>query len=93
MTKLYVVNLWSVKKGNTPNWLEFTITIGGLNDNRKFKIDFCGTELNGLSLSSKVVDMFRKKFISDYHYPPYDIDQCKQTLKENNNFTIEFEGE
>lgn len=56
MTKLYVVNLWLVEIGNTQNWLEFTETIGGLNDNRKFKLCFCGTELNGLSLSDKAID-------------------------------------
>ena len=91
MIKIYVINLWSVKKGQTQNWLEFTVTIGGLNDTRKFKLYFCGTELNGLSLSTKAVEKIRERFIADYHYPPYDVKKCKQILELNNNFTVEVE--
>lgn len=93
MTKLYVVNLWSVEIGNTLNWLEFTVTIGGLNDNRKFKLEYCGTELNGLSLSPKTINAIRGQLIEDYYYPLYDIKKRKQILKQKNCYAIEVEEE
>lgn len=91
MTKEYIVNLWSVRKGRIENWLQFTVTIGGINDNRQFKLDFCGTELNGLSLSPQAIDAIRERFVLDYNHAPYNLNKCKQILKRNNCFIVEVE--
>lgn len=80
MTNYIVVNVFKVSKGKNSNWLKFTITVGGVNDNREFDVDFCGTELNGGSLYGDMREMVKNELASDYGYPPYDIKNVKESL-------------
>ena len=91
MIKTYVVNLYSVRIDRTQYWLKFTITVGGLNDNRKFDVDFCGTELNGGSLYGDMREIVKNELANDYGYPPYDIKICKRIFKQKDNYSIEVE--
>lgn len=93
MTNYIVVNVFKVSKGKNSNWLKFTITVGGVNDNREFDVDFCGTELNGGSLYGDMREIVKNELVSDYGYPPYDIKKCNQILKQKNCYTIEVEDE
>jgi hypothetical protein len=87
-----VVNVFEVRKGKNDNWLKFTITVGGVNNNMRFDVDFCGTELHGTPLYGEIQDVIRKEFIYDYNYPPYDIRKCKEILKQKDNYTIELQS-
>ena len=91
MTNYIVVNVFKVSKGKNSNWLKFTITVGGLNDNRKFDVDFCGTELNGGSLYGDMREIVKNELANDYGYPPYDINICKRLFKQKDNYSIEVE--
>lgn len=91
MTNYIVVNVFKVSKGKNSNWLKFTITVGGLNDNRKFDVDFCGTELNGGSLYGDMREIVKNELANDYGYPPYDIKICKRIFKQKDNYSIEVE--
>ena len=80
MTNYIVVNVFKVSKDEKSKWLKFTIKVGGVNDNREFDVDFCGTELNGGSLYGDMREMVKNELASDYGYPPYDIKNVKESL-------------
>ena len=95
MKNQYNVQLWSVELGKNKCWLEFTITIGGIDE--KLTIEYCGTELNGVPyLSEKALEEIKKCFINDYGYVSkngYDIKKCKEIFERNNSYYVDVEEE
>lgn len=84
-----VVNLVSVSKGKSENWLIFQAYVGELDRNRKYKLEFCGTELHdALSITDKMREKLREKIREDFGSAPYNIEEAKEKIKELKGYKI-----
>ena len=84
MNKKTVIQIISVKLGKNPNWLKFQAFIPHLDVNRKYILDFCGTELStSASISEETVEDLRKCLCKKFVNMPFDIKECKSILGKN----------
>lgn len=91
MTQRIVVDMISVRKGKTENWLVFTAYVGALDRHKKYQIEFCGTELlPSFYLNDDQLETLREMLIEDFGFGPYDLDKAKATLKRLKSYTIEY---
>lgn len=91
MTQRIVVDIISVRKGKTQNWLEFTAYVGALDRNRKYQIEFCGTELHpSFYLSETQLEALRDMLIQDFGFGPYKIDVAQAKVKELKGYVLEY---
>lgn len=84
-----VVSLISVSKGKNSNWLIFQAYVGELDRNRKFNLEFCGTELHDtLGMTEKMHEKLREKIREDFGSAPYNIEEAKKELGEIKAYRI-----
>lgn len=84
-----VVTIESLAKGRTKNWLTISALIPYLDNNRVYRIDFCGTEIHhDLALPERILSSLKDKLCEDFGYPPYDMKKCKKVLGEGLIYTF-----
>lgn len=82
MERSLKLRLNSVKQGKTKNWLIFECYVPMLDINKKFKIEFCGTELHAdFEISNLGKKQLLELFLADFGYAPYDISKAQNILK------------
>lgn len=75
------INFEEVKIGETKNHLLFRGFVPSLDNFRKYKFDYTGTDLTSTSgLTTKQLERLRKKLQKDYGYPPFDEKEAKDIL-------------
>lgn len=84
-----VVYVTEVKMGKNKNWLVFGVYAGAFDKNRKYTINYCGTELeHSLSFTDQQSEQLREKLRADFGYPPFDLKKAKRTLGEGKEYTV-----
>ena len=84
-----VIKIENVKLGKNKNWLDFQVMVGALDQNRRYTINYCGTELHhGLSLKDEEMEIFRGYLCSDFGFPPFDIQKVKKNLGNGKSYII-----
>ncbi len=84
-----VIHLMSVKPGKNKNWVTFEAYVGALDRNRKYTIDFCGTEMHhGLSLTDDEIEELKQRIGKDFGYPPFNIENMKKILGKGKSYTL-----
>lgn len=79
----------SASKGKSDNWLVFSVYVSHLDVNKKYRIEFCGTELiSSLPLTDEQVDRLKGKMVQDFGYAPYNIDKAKRIIGEGRSYSI-----
>lgn len=85
-----VVTLVDVSEGKTKNWLIFHAYVGELDRNKKFKLEFCGTDLDhNLSITDEMSEQLRQCIRDDFGSAPYNIKEAKKILKTHYSYRIE----
>ena len=76
-----VIKIENVNLGKNKNWLDFQVSVGALDRNRKYTISYCGTELqHGLSLKDDEIEIFKRYLCDDFGFSPFNIKDIKRTL-------------
>ena len=84
-----VVNLISVKPGKNKNWLIFEAYVGAMDRNKKYTLEFCGTELkHSLSLLDQEIEQLKVMMCSDFGYAPFDLEEAKKILKNSKSYVL-----
>ena len=85
----FSVQLIDVKIGKNNYWLDFTAYADSMDKNRKYKIEFCGTEvITTISLSNDKKEVLQKSLQNDYGYGPYKLPEIKEKLKTHNCYYL-----
>jgi hypothetical protein len=83
------VQLIDVKIGKSNYWLEFLAFADSMDKNKKYKIEFCGTEMyTSLSLNDTREEKLKQDLLNVFGYGPYKIAETKETLKINKCFYL-----
>ena len=84
-----VIDLTDVHIGKTNNWLIFEAYVGILDRNKKYKLEFCGTELNDyLSIPDELHEQLREKMAHDFQFGPYNLENVKEILKTHHSYVF-----
>ena len=84
-----VIRVENVKPGKNKNWIDFQVRIGALDQNRKYTISFCGTELqHSLSIKDNEIELLREYLYRDFGFPPFNINDVKKTLGKGKDYVI-----
>ena len=83
------IYVFSVTIGKNNNWLRFSAFVRRFDVNRKYYIDYCGTELaHSIPLTDEGANMFRNMLKKDFGYPPFDIRKCRAILGKGKDYDI-----
>lgn len=81
---IYIVN---VRKGKTPYHLEFDVYNGELNRNRKYYIEYTGTELiHNMCLTDEIEEALKESLNEDFGFAPFDIDKAKRIIGKSKTY-------
>lgn len=84
-----VIKLTDVSIGKNNNWLIFHAYVGELDMNKKYTLEFCGTELmHGLGISNEIHEQLLSNMAKDFKLPPYKLEEAKEILKVHNSYTF-----
>ena len=84
-----VIKIENVNLGKNKNWLDFQVSVGALDRNRKYTISYCGTELqHGLSLKDDEIEIFKRYLCDDFGFSPFNIKDIKRTLGTGKDYII-----
>lgn len=85
-----VVQLIDVKIGKNDYWLEFLAFADSMDKNKKYKIEFCGTEMHtSLSLNATRAEKLKEELSNVFGYGPYKISEVKEKIKNHKCFTCD----
>lgn len=83
------IYLIDVKQGKNRNWLTFNAYVDALDKNKKYTLNFCGTELeHSLSLPDQEVEELVNMMCADFGYAPYDLEKAKQVLQKGKSYVL-----
>lgn len=89
MEQQIIVSLIDVEYGRNENWLSFKAYVGWLNKNRKYTLDYCGTELkHSLPLLDCEMDELRASMYKDFGSAPFDLHKAKHILGEGKDYIL-----
>lgn len=89
MTVNRTIWIKSAFKGKSDNWLVFSVYVSHLDVNKKYRIEFCGTELvSSLPLTDEQVDGLKRKMVQDFGYAPYNINKVREIIGEGRSYLI-----
>lgn len=84
-----VVFLKNVKQGKTKNWLTFEICVGRFDVNKKYIVDFCGTDIDScVPLRAEQKVRLKELFVEDFGYAPYNIEEAKEIVGNGKQYVI-----
>lgn len=84
-----VITLTDVSMGKNNYWLIFQAYIGELDMNKKYKLEFCGSELNdGIGINEEIHEQLRLSMVKDFGFAPYKLEEAKETLKKHCSYTF-----
>lgn len=85
----FTVQLIDVKMGKNNYWLDFTAYADSMDKNRKYKIEFCGTEMiTNISLNDTREETLKQSLKNDYGYGPYELPVITEKLKIHNHYYL-----
>lgn len=81
MSARIVVFVINAKKGKTENWIVFEANVSRFDVNRKYIIDFCGTEVDSdIPLTDGQNEILKELLVKDFGYAPYNIEKAKKII-------------
>jgi hypothetical protein len=85
----FIVQLIDAKVIKNNYWIEFLAFADSMDKNRKYKIEFCGTEISTtLSLTDVREEKLKQELLKVFGYGPYKIAEIKEKIKNNNCFCL-----
>ena len=84
-----VINMKTVRKGQTENHLIFEGYVPALDNSRLYEFDFIGTDLTtDASLTPEQTEGLKNELKKEYGYAPYDEKDAKKKLEKRNQYRI-----
>lgn len=86
-----VVTLIDVSEGENKYCLVFK-AYSGMNDrNKKYKIKFCGSEIDPyFTINDDDKEKLRLLLIEDFGYGPYNMNEMKEKMKEPHSYRLSY---
>ena len=82
-----VIRLIDVTYGRNNHWLHFVCTNGESDVNRRFYIDYSGTDLlHNMSLADETENSLKTKLNDDFGFVPFKIEAAKRVLKTHKGY-------
>lgn len=83
------VLLVDVEYGRNEYWLKFTGFVPRCDNSRKYKFEYCGTELHTTAgMSDKAKDDLLAYLNRDFGYPPFDLERAKGLVESNGEYYV-----
>ena len=81
--------LMDVELGKNKNWLSFKAHVDALDKNKKYTLNFCGTDLeHSLSLPDEEIDKLINMLCSDFGHAPFDLGKAKHILGKGKAYVL-----
>jgi len=78
-----VIDVQNVKRGKNPYWIVLEAYVGRFDVNKKFPIEFCGSEaISTIPLKDDENEGLKDMLANDFGWGPYDINKIKKVLGE-----------
>lgn len=84
-----IVDIKSARFGKNKNWIIFEAFCGFFDNNKKYTIEYCGTDVEtNIPFTDSQGQQLIEKLHQEYGYAPFALDSIKKKIVLGQNITI-----